>query len=65
MNFNEEIEQELKPLGLGGRIFNIPEEDKATSEDYANFQKRMDEKSRENEIMLDKSLIYAKNSLPC
>ena len=65
MNFNEEMYHELKSLELGGKLVIITKEDKATPEEYAKFQRKMDAKSKENEIMLDKSVIYAKDSLLC
>lgn len=64
MNYNEEIEKELKPLGLGGRLFKIPEEDRGTPKDWAELEQNVDLHARENEIMMEKSIINAKKSLP-
>lgn len=63
MNYNEEIEKELKPLGLGGRLFEIPEEDRGTPKDWAELEQNVDLHARENEIMMEKSIINAKKSL--
>lgn len=55
MNFNEEIAKELEDLNLGGRVIEISEKDKATSEDYAKLERKIRLKCNENEVMMYKS----------
>ena len=54
MNFNA--------AGLKGKIITIPEELKATPEDYAELERKIAIKTRENEIMMNESMKYAKRS---
>ena len=63
-NFNEEMERELKDLNLGCQVILIAEEDKGTKEDYATLETKILLKTKENEAMMEKSLIYSMNSLP-
>ena len=64
MNFNEEIDKELKSEGIyGSKVVNIPKKDKATSEDYAKFEAKLALKTSQNEIMLKESAENAKKSI--
>ena len=63
MNFNEEIDREFKAIGLKGKLIPIPEELRATLEDYAKLERKIAIKTQENEIMMQKSIEYAKNSI--
>ena len=66
MNFNEEMMQEMKEAGLdGAKLIEIPLEERATFEDYAKLQRKIELRTRENEIMLILSMQYAENSRPC
>ena len=64
MNFNEEIDKELKLAGIsGGKIIKIPKADRGTPEDYAKLEAKIQLKTMENDIMLSKSMEYAKKSI--
>jgi len=65
MDFNEEMEFEFRKLGLGGRVVQLEEKDKGTPEDWANLERKITLHAIENDILLSKSILYAKNSLPC
>lgn len=59
MNFNKEIEKELKTLELGGKVIPIKREDKGTPEDWAKLEHEISIKMDENAKMLVKSLLYS------
>lgn len=63
MNFNEEMDYELKPLRLGGRIVEIKEEDKGTPQDWAELQRKIDLRCEQNEKMILQSRINAQKSI--
>lgn len=60
-NFNEEMENELN---LGGRCIPISDNDKGAPNDYANLEAKIFLKTEENREMMEKSIAYAKASLP-
>lgn len=62
-NFNEEIENELKELNLGGKSIPISDNDKGTPNDYVNLEAKIFLKTEENREMMEKSISYAKESL--
>lgn len=59
MNFNEEMERELRELNLGGELIQIKEEDKGTSSDWAILERNIELRARKNEIMLIVSKLNA------
>lgn len=63
-NFNEEVENELKELNLGGKCIPISDKDKGTLNDYANLEAKIILKTEENRKMMEKSISYAEASLP-
>lgn len=66
MNFNEEVARELKAAGLTGfKLVEIPDEKKPTAKDYAELEKRIAIRTRENDEMLALSIMYARESMPC
>ena len=65
MNYNEEIFNELKSIGIGGQLIDMPEKDKGTREDYAELRRKSDEIDKKNLTMFRESSRNAKYSLPC
>lgn len=65
MNFNEEMENELKELHLGGKVVPLDEKDKGTPEDWAILEKRIAYCAHENEIMMVHSELLAALSVLC
>lgn len=65
MNFNEEIEIELKELNLGGQVVPIQPEDKGTLEDWAVLERKIALRVHENEIMMTQSELNAARSALC
>lgn len=63
MNFNEEIAAELKEMGLGGQLYKLKEQEKGKPEDWMLLEKKISERVKENENMMEKSILYAKNSV--
>lgn len=63
MNFNKEIEKELKPLGLGGKVIPIAEKDKGTPEDWAKLEQEIFLETEQNREMMEKSLVYSNKNL--
>lgn len=63
-NFNEEMENELKELNLGGKCISISDNDKGTPNDYANLESKEDKKTEANREVMEKSISYAEASLP-
>jgi hypothetical protein len=55
MNFNEEIAKELKKLNLGGKVIEISKKDKATYEDYAKIERKIELRCKANEEMMYES----------
>ena len=62
MNFNEEIEIELRELNLGGKVVPIKQEDKGTPQDWANLESKIALRVHENEIMMTQSELNAARS---
>lgn len=65
MNFNEEMERELKELGLGGGVVLIQPEDRGTSNDWAALERKIALRVHENEIMMTQSELNAARSALC
>lgn len=65
MNFNEEMERELKELNLGGRVVSIQPEDRGTSNDWAVLERKIALRVHENEIMMTQSELNAARSALC
>ena len=65
MNFNEEMERELRELNLGGRVVPIRPEDKGTSKDWAILERKIALRIHENEIMMTQSELNAARSALC
>ena len=66
MNFNEEVARELKAAGLTGfKLVEIPDDKKPTPKDYAELERKIAIRTRENDEMLALSIMYAKESMPC
>lgn len=65
MNFNEEIEKELRDLELGGKVVAIRPEDKGTPEDWAALERKIALRVHENEIMMTQSELNAARSALC
>lgn len=65
MNFNEEMEIELKELNLGGQVVPIQPEDKGTLEDWAVLERKIALRVHENEIMMTQSELNAARSALC
>lgn len=65
MNFNEEMERELKELNLGGRVVSIQPEDKGSSNDWAVLERKIALRVHENEIMMTQSELNAARSALC
>lgn len=63
-NFNEEMVKELEDFGFGCRIVSISKKDKGTLEDYAKLEADIFVKTEENRIMMEQSIINAKDGLP-
>lgn len=63
MNFNEEMERELKEFGTG-KLEIIPEEERATVEDWRNLDKRALEIDKESTELIRLSQKNAKFSSP-
>lgn len=62
MSYNEEIAQELKNMGFKGRLYKLKPEEKGTQKDWILLEKQILKETKENEIMLERSIQYAKNS---
>ena len=65
MNFNEEMERELSDLNLGGKVLEIPTEDKGTPMDWATLERKIALRVHENEIMMTQSELNAARSALC
>ena len=65
MNFNEEMDRELSDLNLGGKVVDIPPEDKRTSKDWAILERKIALRVHENEIMMTQSELNAARSALC
>ncbi|MCI6242098.1 MAG: hypothetical protein MR646_02145 [Agathobacter sp.] len=65
MNFNEEMDRELSDLNLGGKVVDIPPEDKGTSKDWAILERKIALRVHENEIMMTQSELNAARSALC
>ena len=66
MTFHEEIAQAFKDAGLTGfKLVELPDEKKPTAKDYAELQRKIDIRMRENDEMLAMSIKYARESMPC
>jgi hypothetical protein len=65
MNFNEEIVKEFVELNLSGCVKNIPNEDKGTLKDWADLERKIELRVRENEIMMTQSELNAARSALC
>lgn len=65
MNFNEEMERELKELGLGGGVVLIQPEDRGTSNDWEVLERKIALRVHENEIMMTQSELNAARSALC
>ena len=65
MNFYKELAREMKNAGLECEIIEVPKELRPTPKDFAELETQISMRLQENEIMLEKSIEYAKNSLPC
>ena len=65
MNFNEEMDRELSDLNLGGKVVDIPPEDKGTSKDCAILERKIALRVHENEIMMTQSELNAARSALC
>ena len=63
MNFYDELEREFKNAGINGKVIPVPDELKPTPEDFAELDRRIAIRTRENEIMMAESIKYAKTSL--
>ncbi len=64
MNFNEEMELELSEFDKG-KLEIIPEDEKATVEDWINLEKRIELCVHENEAMMSQSELNAARSALC
>ena len=65
MNFNEEMDRGLSDLNLGGKVVDIPPEDKGTSKDWAILERKIALRVHENEIMMTQSELNAARSALC
>jgi uncharacterized protein YacL (UPF0231 family) len=65
MNFNEEIEGELRDLNLGGKVVAIRSEDRGTPKDWATLERKIALRVHENEIMMTQSELNAARSALC
>ena len=65
MNFYTELAQEMKAAGLEGKVVEVSDELKPTPADFAEIDRRIEIRCREVDIMLAKSMMYAKYSMPC
>lgn len=65
MNFNEEMERELKELNLGGRVVSLQPEDRGSSNDWAVLERKIALRVHENEIMMTQSELNAARSALC
>jgi hypothetical protein len=65
MNFNEEMERELRELNLGGQLESICTEDQGTPEEWAILEKKIALRVHENEIMMTQSELNAARSALC
>ena len=63
MNYNEEMAREMKNAGLKVKLVELPEELRATPEDFAELERAIAIRTHENEIMLAKSIQYSMNSI--
>ena len=63
MDFYKELDREFKNAGLKGRIVEVPPELRPTPEDFAELERKIAIRTHENEIMMEESIQYAKNSL--
>lgn len=63
-NFNEEMVRELGDLNLGSRLVPVSEKDKGTLDDYAKLEASIFARTEENRIMMEQSIINAKDGLP-
>ena len=62
MNYNEEMAVVFDSLGLGYKLDEIKEEDKAKPEDYINIENKLILKEEENRHKFNS---LGKESLPC
>lgn len=65
MNFNEEMDRELRELGLGGQVVPMKEDDKGTEEDYLNLARKGRKIDEKNTAMFRESAINAEFGMPC
>ena len=65
MNFNEEMQNELQELNLGGKVVSIRPEDQGTAEDWAVLEGKIALRVHENEIMMTQSELNAARSALC
>lgn len=65
MDFNEEMEIEMRALGLGGRVVELDEKDKGTPLDWAMLERRIALRVHENEVMMTQSELNAARSALC
>lgn len=63
MNYNEELMQEFKKIGVKAKLIKLKPEQKGTPKDWRKLEEKMLIHSKENEIMLEKSIQYASNSV--
>lgn len=63
MNYNEEMMQEFKKIGIKAKLIKLKPEQKGTPEDWKSLEKKITIYARENEMMLEKSIQYSSNSV--
>lgn len=62
MNYNEEVGNEFKSLGLGGKVIPLDEKDRGTNEEWATLEREVAYCMRENEKMMVRSKLLADRS---
>lgn len=55
----------MSDLNLGGKVVDIPPEDKGTSKDWAILERKIALRVHENEIMMTQSELNAARSALC
>ena len=63
MSFYEELDREFKAAGIAGGIIPVPEELSPTPKDYAELERKIAIRVRENEIMMEESMKNAESSI--